>query len=121
MVAAVFDSNIVIDHLKGLPLVTAELARYDDKSISIVTWIEVMSGARLEDEDATRAVLSVFSVVPLDDDVAARAVHLRRVHRMKLPDAIIWASAQITGRILVTRDAKDFPRKDPGIRIPYKL
>lgn len=56
MVAAVLDSNIIIDHLKGHPLVTAELARCDGKSISIVTWIEVMAGARREDEDATRAV-----------------------------------------------------------------
>ncbi|MBV9990499.1 MAG: type II toxin-antitoxin system VapC family toxin [Alphaproteobacteria bacterium] len=121
MVAAVFDTNIVIDHLKGLPQVTAELARYDSRSISIVTWIEVMAGARPEHEAETRAILSFFSMVQLGDDVAARAVQLRRSHRVKLPDAIIWASAQMTGRILVTRDMKDFPRNDPGIRVPYKL
>lgn len=121
MVAAVFDANIIIDHLKGLPHATAELARYDSRFISIVTWVEVLAGARAEDEDDTRAVLSVFSIVPLDDEVAARAVYLRRQHRIKLPDAIIWASAQITRQLLVMRDAKDFPRDDPGIRIPYKI
>jgi len=121
MVAAVFDTNIIIDHLKGLPRVSEEFARYDSRSISIVTWIEVLAGARPEDEEDTRAVLSVFSVIPLDDEVAARAVQLRRIHRMKLPDAVIWASAQATGRLLVTRDAKGFPRNDPGIRNPYKL
>ncbi|HWA90723.1 MAG TPA: type II toxin-antitoxin system VapC family toxin [Rhizomicrobium sp.] len=121
MVGAVFDSNIIIDHLKGAPHVTAEFARYDERSISIVSWIEVLAGARPEHEDATRTILASFSIIPLDDVVAERAVALRRSHRIKLPDAIIWASAQITGRLLVTRDAKDFPRNDPGIRIPYKL
>ena len=121
MVAAVFDTNIVIDHLKGVPRVTEELARYDSRSISVVTWIEVMAGARPEDESATRAVLSAFSVIPLEDEVAEHAARLRRSHRLKLPDAVIWASARVTGRILVTRDGKDFPRNDPGIRVPYKL
>jgi predicted nucleic acid-binding protein len=121
MVAALFDTNIVIDHLKGVEHVTSEFARYTQRSISIVTWIEVLSGARPEDDARTRAVLSAFSIVPLDDIISERAVQLRRTHRVKLPDAVIWASAQVLGRLLVTRDAKDFPPGDPSIRIPYRL
>jgi hypothetical protein len=121
MVAALFDSNIVIDHLKGIPQATAEIARYNRRSISIVTWIEVLSGARPQDEAATRTVLAAFATMQLEEKIAERAVELRRLHHLKLPDAIIWASAQISGRLLVTRDAKDFPVNDPGIRVPYKL
>jgi predicted nucleic acid-binding protein len=121
MVAALFDSNIVIDHLKGYEKATAEIAKYDRRSISIITWIEVMSGAQAKDEAATSSVLAAFSIVPLDEKIAARAVELRRVYRVKLPDAVIWASAQTLGRLLVTRDVKDFPANDPGIRVPYKL
>ena len=36
-------------------------------------------------------------------------------------DAVIWATAQTTGRLLVTRNTKDFPADDPGIREPYVL
>jgi hypothetical protein len=121
MVAALFDSNIVIDHLRGIAQATAEISRHDRRSISVITWIEVLSGARPQDEASTRTVLGAFSIVQLDEKIAARAVELRRLHRVKLPDAIIWASAQISGRLLVTRDAKDFPAGDPGIRIPYRL
>ena len=121
MVAAVFDTNILIDHLKGFPHVTAEFARYHEGSISIISRIEVLAGSRPEDESGTRAILDTFRIIPLDETIAARAVHLRRTHRVKLPDAIIWASARILGRLLVTRDAKNFPRNDLGIRIPYKL
>jgi predicted nucleic acid-binding protein len=39
---------------------------------------------------------------------------------LKSPDAIILASAQVSGRILVTRNTKDFPAEMPGIPVPYK-
>ena len=48
-------------------------------------------------------------------------VALRREHRMRLPDAIIWATAQDLGVLLVTRNSRDFPSKDPGVRIPYPV
>ena len=44
MVAALFDSNILIDHMRGFPQAKAEVDRYQDRAISIVTWIEIMSG-----------------------------------------------------------------------------
>jgi predicted nucleic acid-binding protein len=51
MVAAVFDTNILIDHMKGVPQVTAEFARYDKRSISIISWIEVLAGSRFPHND----------------------------------------------------------------------
>ena len=57
---------------------------------------------------------SGFRVIPLDDIIAGEAVELRRRHRMKLPDAIVWASARVEHRLLVTRNEKDFPVSDPG-------
>jgi predicted nucleic acid-binding protein len=36
-------------------------------------------------------------------------------------DAIILASALTRGRVLITRNTKDFPAEMPGIRIPYTL
>jgi hypothetical protein len=53
--------------------------------------------------------------------VAERAVTLRREHRLKLPDAIVWASAQVQAMLLVTRDTKGFPAGDPGVRMPYRV
>lgn len=40
---------------------------------------------------------------------------------MRLPDAIIWASAQSQGALLVTRNSNDYPPEEPGIRVPYRL
>jgi predicted nucleic acid-binding protein len=38
-----------------------------------------------------------------------------------LPDAIILASALVRGRVLITRNIKDFPANMPGVRVPYIL
>ncbi len=119
MVRALFDTNVLIDYLNAVPRARAELERYEERTVSIVTWMEVMVGASADVEAATRAFLASFARIEIDDVVAARAVHLRKTHKMKLPDAIIWASAQQHGMLLVTRNTKDFPADDPGIRIPY--
>ncbi len=121
MVAALFDTNILLDHLKAVPAAKREIVRYEDIAISIVTRMEVLVGAEPESETATRKFLDSFKTVPLDDAVAEQAIILRRRHRLKLSDAIIWASAIVQGRLLVTRDTKDFPANDPGVRTPYKL
>jgi predicted nucleic acid-binding protein len=39
---AVFDTNIVIDALKGVPAVDEEYSRYERVFISLITWMEVL-------------------------------------------------------------------------------
>jgi len=121
MVGALFDTNILIDHLNAVPEAREEIGRFESRAVSVITWMEVMVGARSDLVEATRRFLEGFEVLPLDDGIANRAVELRRTHRIKLPDAVIWATAQTAGRLLVTRNTKDFPRDDPGIREPYAL
>jgi hypothetical protein len=121
MVKALFDTNVLIDFLGGVPEARAEIGRYEDIAISIVTWMEVMIGAPDDAKVSTRDFLARFDSIGLDQKIAEAAVALRRAHRMKLPDAIIWASAREHGRLLVTRNVKDFPSGDPGVRAPYVL
>jgi predicted nucleic acid-binding protein len=121
MVKALFDTNILVDYLNAVPEARAELGRYAEKAISIVTWMEVMIGAHRDLDAPTRSFLNGFNVIAVDKDIAERAVNLRRTLRIKLPDAIIWATAQAGAMLFVTRDVRDFRADDPGIRIPYKL
>ena len=121
MVGALFDTNILIDHLNAVPQARAEIERFERRAVSIITWMEVMVGASADLVEPTRRFLEGFEVIALDDAIADRAVALRRAHRIKLPDAVIWATAQTTGRLFVTRNTKDFSPDDPGIREPYVL
>jgi hypothetical protein len=121
MVKALFDTNILVDFLLNVPAARQEFARYEKPAISVMTWIEVMVGATPEEQPEMRRFLGRFEQIALDPAVSEEAVRLRRAHRLKLPDAIIWASARQTGRLLVTRNTKDFPPDDPGVREPYRL
>lgn len=121
MVGALFDTNILIDHLSAVPQAREEIERFESRAISIITWMEVMVGASADLVEQTRRFLEGFKVIALDDEIANRAVALRRAHRIKPPDAVIWATAQTAGRLLVSRNTKDFPTGDPGIREPYAL
>jgi predicted nucleic acid-binding protein len=121
MVKALFDTNILLDHIKGIEAARIELPRYEDRAISIVTLIEVLVGTTASTEPKERALLAEFALVSLNSAVAEETAILRRRYRMKLPDAVIWASARTQGRLLVTRNTKDFPADDPGVRLPYRL
>lgn len=118
---AVLDTNILIDYLRGITAARTEFERYEQVFISTVTWMEVMVGAPDEVADPTERFLGTLGAIPVDDAVARRTVALRRAHRLKLPDAIIWASADIRSMLLVSRDTKAYPTDHPGIRVPYKL
>ncbi len=121
MVKALFDTNILIDYLGGIEAAQAELNRYDYRAISTITWMEVLVGTTAGDEGPIRAWLSSFDVIPLDNTVANRAVTLRKERRIRQPDAIVWASAQVNGLLLVSRNTKDFPASEPGVRVPYQV
>lgn len=120
-----FDSNIIIDLLKGTPEARAELKRAVQREtvwISRVVWVEVMSKGEGEGLRRAEALLSRFGVDELDGEVGERAALLRRERpRLKAMDAIILAAAQTRGRVLITRNTKDFPANLPGIRIPYTI
>lgn len=119
MVKGLFDTNILIDHLNGVEAAAEELGRYDTKAISAITWMEVMAGASAGEDAVIRNWLGTFRLIPIDDAVAARAVQIRRSRRIKLPDAIIMATAHVHSLLLVTRNTKDFPANEPGVRVPY--
>lgn len=90
---AVFDTNAVIYLQKGLlrqPLPPGEYF------ISTITELELLSYHGLDDTQQAwlKAFLSDISIIELDGPVKECTVHVRRAHRLRLPDAIIAASAQ---------------------------
>jgi predicted nucleic acid-binding protein len=66
-------------------------------------------------------LLARFVVLPLDDAAANHAVLIRRERRLKLPDAIILATAVSRNMTLVTRDEKAFGKHNANVRIPYRI
>jgi predicted nucleic acid-binding protein len=118
---AVLDSDILIDFLQGVQAAADEIKSYDAPLYSVISWMEVMIGAETNDERiAADTLLESMRRVELTLVVAKRAVELRKQLRLKLPDAIVLATADCEGCILVTRNAKDFDSTDPRVRVPYE-
>ena len=108
------DTNSVIDLIDGtLPMAAAEwLERtmgLQVPHISVITRIELFS--KLIDP-ATTAQLTGFvrfaEVVGLNEAVIQQTMRLRQQRRLKLPDAVIAATALVRGLVLVTRNVADF-------------
>lgn len=121
-----FDTNILTDALMGYQPAHNELRRASSGGgrswISRIVWIEVMSKSEASLLREMDYFLSGFSIDEIDGEIGARAAAIRRERpRLKAPDAIVLATALTRGRVLVTRNSKDFPVEMPGIRIPYIL
>ncbi|WP_010164432.1 PIN domain-containing protein [Sphingomonas sp. PAMC 26617] len=120
------DANILIDALLAHQPALIELSRILEVGagmwVSRMAWIEVLSKG--DDRVVREAVafLGRFGLDEIDHETSQRAAALRRQRAgLKSPDAIILASAQVHGRVLVTRNTKDFPATMPGIHVPYAL
>ena len=122
MIECSFDSNILIDVLNGNALARQELKRVERRFISRVSWIEVLSKLSPGTDRTMEAFFADFHIDEVSLPISRRAAELRRERsKLKLPDAVILASAQVNGRTLVTRNTKDFPADMPGVRVPYTL
>jgi predicted nucleic acid-binding protein len=116
-----FDTNILIDHLAGVREAGIELNRHVGAAISVISWIEVMTGVPANQEAAIRLWLDRFHLIPIDSDIAVYATALRAERRLDLADALIVATAQATGRLLITRDILLVNEADdPPVHIPYQ-
>jgi hypothetical protein len=119
---SVLDTNILVDALHNIPAAVFTLKGCTPARISRITWMEILTGAADKDEERElESFLRRFHVQEITETVAREAVRLRRAHRLKLPDAIILATARCLGESLVTRNTKDFHPSWPGVEVPYSI
>lgn len=110
------DSNVLIDFLMNrLPKEGAELMiellNTKQLAVSVISKIEVLGyNGDPDDLKQFRVLLSRLTLLPLDDAVTERTITLRKTFKIKLPDAIIAATALHHNQILLTRNLKDFNR-----------
>ena len=104
------DTNIVIGLLKDHPpavlLVQASGFALAEAAVSQITRMELLSYPAMtaEEEQAIQTLLQAVTVIAIDHGVEKQAVALRRQHNVKLPDAIIAATAMVNNLQLITLD-----------------
>ena len=79
---------------------------------SAMTKLEALgySGLTTADDKALRELLTQFEEVPVMPAVIDEAIRLRRLHKLKSPDAIIAATALVQQAKVVTRNTADFKK-----------
>jgi predicted nucleic acid-binding protein len=104
-VKAVLDTNAVIYLQKGWLEVSLPPGEY---LISVITEIELLSFAGLNNEQRSwlQRLIDDLDVVEIDWAVKQCTIALRRDHRLKLPDALIAATAITRDAVLLTNDAQ---------------
>ncbi len=116
MGVALLDSNTVVGFLDADDLLhqaadaaLREIATEHVFAVSVVTVAELLTGAKLghhEESTVRRFFARAISWrIPLDDPAAERAAELRAAHRaLKMPDALILATADLNADVVLTGD-----------------
>ena len=108
------DTNISIYFLEGvLPSQSLPFIRsvFSTKvNVSVITQIELLGWAFPDVNQATITgeFVKQALIYPLDQDVVQQTIVLRRSHRIKLPDAIIAATALVHGLTLISWNDRNF-------------
>jgi len=119
------DTNIVIYYFNGSLSVPAKEKvtemLTDDFNISIISKMEFLGFSRFdfrEKQEAARFI-SFANVLPLSEAIVARTIQLKQTAKIKLPDAIIGATALSHNLNLVTHNVKDFVGINLAISDPF--
>ena len=113
------DTNIFIYLTQGIKPVV-DFLQDKELLLSIISSMELLSWPLLSKSEITtiEKMLEQCEIIPLTDDIAKKAVQIRRQSKVELPDAIIAATALVHDLPLLTAD-KDF--KKVSVDVPIIL
>ena len=123
-----FDTDVLVWFLRGNDKAATFLIRNRDRAMSLVSLMELTQGARdKRDLAVTRGFLTRmdFRILPLTENIGRLALHYLELHALKngvrIPDALVAATAVDHGLPLVTANVKHF-RPLAGVEVvPFRL
>lgn len=112
-----FDSTVLIAHLRGVRPATALLRQAvddDEAACSVLSRIEIEGGMRSDERATVAGLFAALRLEPVTDAIARRAASHLRSHRRSHPgidvvDYVVAATAEISGADLLTLNVKHFP------------
>lgn len=112
-----FDTDVLIEHLRGNERATALLldaSSRGDAACSVMTRFELLAGMRSDERSRIRQLLDSLTSLEVSPEVANRAGEWARQFRkshegISSIDYIVAATAELHGADLLTRNVKHFP------------
>jgi predicted nucleic acid-binding protein len=108
------DTNAVINYLDAtLPAQAMQFMGTivdDNCNISIITKMETLGFAfkSIAEQKTMETFVSGSNVLVLNDEIVNKTIAICKVKKIKLPDAIIAATALVYGFTLISRNTSDF-------------
>jgi predicted nucleic acid-binding protein len=99
------DTNILVYIVQGNPRVQY-FAKEDTLTISCISEVEMLGRFQIssEEKEVITQMLSYCNIVDLNSHIKQLAIELKQKYRIKLPDALIAATAMQQNLTLVTAD-----------------
>lgn len=110
------DSNTLIDYIaEKLPEKTEtwiDSIIDEEVCLSIINKLEVLGFNFKNPEDIIpfEELIQIVKIFSLDEAIENKTIELRKTVKIKLPDAIIAATALVHGLTIVSHNLKDFSR-----------
>ena len=112
----VFDSTVLIAHLRGDERATALLIARprEERLVSVVSRVEIEGGMRSAERADVARLFGVATMVPVSDAIAQRSGEYLRTYRrshqgIDLADYLIAATVDVHDATLATLNVKHFP------------
>jgi predicted nucleic acid-binding protein len=105
------DTNVVIGYLSNqLPLAGASAIDQLPGVVSVITRIELLGWYKASATQLTKLkpLIDSAQIYNLSEDVIQQTILLRQQYKIKLPDAVVAATAMVYNHILITRNTIDF-------------
>jgi predicted nucleic acid-binding protein len=101
----ILDTNIALYHLSGQLQNNLPIGKY---FVSVITEMELLSypSLRSTEEQQIQRFLAQLQILNLTESIKQTAIELHKQNRLKLPDAIIAATAFDLNATLLTNDLK---------------
>lgn len=106
------DSNVIIDASKGIISIEQIVNRYDLLYTSIINYVEVL-GYNFDNDQEKETIIEILEAIPsiaLSKEIADIAIKIRKKRKIKLPDALIAATAKLLNAEIITRNIDDLGR-----------
>jgi predicted nucleic acid-binding protein len=101
----VLDTNVALYLLGGRLLNPLPVGEF---YLSVISEIEMLSYPAIakDEELRVRQFLAQVTVIGLDEDLKNITISLRKKYRLKLPDAIVCATASLSNAVLLSNDTQ---------------
>lgn len=119
------DSNVIIDFCNGnLSEHARKFLVEVEPEISIITQIELFATKNISPVEYSllQEFVAITAIHPLTVDLVDTTIRIRKEYRLKLPDAIIAATAVSANLPMLTRNVSDFGRvRELEVIDPYSV